>query len=299
MATQVEINDPKPYQIVGATFTVSGWIPKDWFHPRTNIGLGYCLIDLDCCEFSCSSVHVPLRFRDIFRKRAWVHFNVSFNSSNVPFVEKAKGRVVIGLDGKDGQRFYIPVIVKGFETVPADRDIIDAHATVGKRLEQIKLDLENYYSELEAIGKSRQLKDRSSSEYRYAGLDIGSRILKIIEDSDDSFEDYLYIEEDKRETELEEKYKDALAWRGPLLRGLVAKMGAFEMRVYSDDHDKHFHVIHKGKGINARFSFPDMKLISYAGSASTIGAKTEKKIRELCLDTEILKKFEREFAKRG
>ena len=102
-----------------------------------------------------------------------------------------------------------------------------------------------------------------------------------------------------RERELKEKYKEALEWKGPLLTGIVSKFGGFELRVYSDDHDSHFHVIHRGKGIDARFSFPDIQLMSYKNSKTTIGSKLEKKIHDLCLQPEVFKKFEQEFAKRN
>src|SRR3989344_1621758 len=114
----------------------------------------------------------------------------------------------------------------------------------------------------------------------------------------ESFEKYTYSEEDRREEELKEKYKDALEWQGPLAEGIVSRFNGFELRVYSDDHDSHFHVIHKGKGIDARFSFPGLELMSYKSSQNTIGSKEEKKIQEYCRQPNIFKKFEEEFSKR-
>ena len=69
------------------------------------------------------------------------------------------------------------------------------------------------------------------------------------------------------------------------------------MRVHSDDHGQHFHVIHKGKSINARFSFPDIELMNYI-SKMTIGAKTQKRIQEFCKTPNIFANLEKEFAKR-
>ena len=126
---------------------------------------------------------------------------------------------------------------------------------------------------------------------------VGFEIMKILDESEDSSEDYLYKDEDRRQKELEERYKDALDWRGPLLHGLAAKLDGFEIRVYSNDHGKHFHVIHRGKNINARFSYPQMELMNYV-SGTSINVRTARKISDFCKKPEILAKLEEEFSKR-
>lgn len=35
------------------------------------------------------------------------------------------------------------------------------------------------------------------------------------------------------------------------------------LTVHSDDHDTHFHIQHRGRNINARFSFPDIEFVGY------------------------------------
>jgi hypothetical protein len=123
-------------------------------------------------------------------------------------------------------------------------------------------------------------------------------IYNLIEESDDFHENYLYSDEDKREYELNEKYKAALKWKGRRLKILVGSINGFEFRIYSNDHDKHFHVIHAGKKINARFSFPEIKLKNYKLSKNTISSNEEKRIQDYFKDPDNLMKLESEFKKR-
>ena len=299
MSGDFEIVSPKPNQVIGEIFEISGWVPRSWFGKDAIFHSGYCLIDLNCLEFACMSFSVSMRFRDLFGKRARFTTYGSLHPLNASFINESEGRIVIAVEGINDQVVHIPVIVQGFETTVVDDMTLERHRTVGERLSKIKQDLNEYNEESAKIRNSRLDKERAFNSYSLAGLTIGSDIFKILDESDDHFDEYLYSDEDRREAELEEKYQEALNWRGPLARGLVAKFGPFEMRVHSDDHGKHFHVIHSGKRINARFSFPELKLLNYAHSQTTIGAKTEKKIREFCLQPEVFKKLESEFAKRG
>jgi len=301
---EIKIIEPKPYEKVGAAFVVSGWIPKKWLHQGTYTGLGFCLVDADCIEFSCGNLHVERKLFDAFRTRVWFTSPFQLNTFNAPFIAKGGGRIVIALDGKEkNQKFYLPIIVKGFENFEESEKAVNIQKTIGTRLEKIKSDLEDYYQELRKIGESRRQKDATFKEEdgrnNYADVSVGYEMLKLLDDNEnESFENYLYSEEDKKEKELNEKYKDALDWRGPLLHGLIAKFDAFELRIHSNDHGKHFHVMHRGKGINARFSFPEIALISYV-TGTTIGAKTTRKIQEFCRKPDIFFKLEKEFAKRS
>ena len=81
-------------------------------------------------------------------------------------------------------------------------------------------------------------------------------------------------------------------------KGLVAVMKGFEFRVHSDDHGKHFHVIHRGRGIDARFSFPEIELIDYKKLGNTIGRKEENNIRVFFKNPEYFEKLKGEFEKR-
>ena len=82
-------------------------------------------------------------------------------------------------------------------------------------------------------------------------------------------------------------------------KGLVARIAGFELRVYSHDHDKHFHVIHKERGIDARFSFPEIVLINYKQSRNMISSKEENNIRVFFKKPEYFEKLQKEFEKRG
>jgi hypothetical protein len=307
---KVKIVEPKPFGAVGGKFKIRGWIPKSWLHLGTYTGLGYCLIDKNCVEFSCANIHIRRKWWYIFRKNIPFEEVIEFNFCNKHFILKSKGRIVVALDGQNGkehQVFYLPITIRG-KDVPADdsREAIEEHAAVGEKIEKYRADLRIYYSELKKIHKRKSVKDtifseKKLNEFNYThNWDIAGFFLKTLEDSEESFENYLYSEEDRDENQLNEKYKEVLEWRGPLLHGTAAKLDGFEFRIYSNDHDKHFHVIHRGKGINARFSFPTITLQSYTNShRNTIGSKEIKKIQDFFKKPENLAKLEKEFNKRA
>lgn len=275
---------PKAGDVVDRKFFIVGWIPKDWVRSdQVSLGLrgdgfganvGYVTQHKGLIAWLCGG--------------RWVCGLV-----DASYVQE---RIFYFEIHRDNQGSYdIALALKG--GIPLTREQI-----IGKleREQQYERDLTNYYSELEKINLRRKEKD-FNREHRYlygSNAGIGFAIYKILEESEESFATYEYSEEDRLEKELEEKYKDALRWRGPLFRGIVTQFSGFELRVYSDDHDNHFHVIHRGKGVNARFSFPDMKLRSYVASRTTISSKQEKRIRELALQPEIFTKFKQEFEKR-
>lgn len=282
-----------------------GYVPKSWLD--SGFGTDYRVfldfIDTDGQTFIGSSAPVRKGWFDRFRSKLFFYTIIQFDRINAHFIEKSQGRINIKISGhKDGHSYFLPLIIDGFEPEGGvDIRIEERHHRMADIVNGYEQDLKNYYKELADIEESRRRKDDASigrsSNYRYAG-ELGFEMFKVLEESDDSYDNYLYSEEDRREKEITEKYKDALAWRGPLLRGIVAKFDAFEMRVYSDDHDQHFHVIHRGKNINARFSYPQMQLMSYV-LGTTISAKTEQKIRDFCKKPEVIAKFEKEFAKRS
>ncbi len=305
------VSTPKPFQEIGSNFVISGLVPVSWLKDEFGTfdnRLFLDLIDIDGIAFSCDTIFLP-RINWLWRLLRKVPFdaNVQFNQFNLGFLEKSQGRVTIKISAKmeDDKSVYIPLIIKELEPENGvDLEVLEKHKTVGSRIKQYKQDLKDYYRQLEEIRKRREVKDNifddaESNKFSYSGdLNFAHEILNILNQSEENFEEYLYSEEDKEEQKLEEKYKDAIAWRGPLFRGLVAKFGPFEMRVYSNDHDKHFHVIHKSKGVNARFSFPQIELMNYKKSRNTIGSKELKKICEFCKRPEIFERLEKEFSKR-
>lgn len=303
----IEIESPAPYQYVGAKFTISGWVHLSWFDSEFGGVDWRMMLDylaLDVKTFMGTAPSPKLDDRNMKGDKVYFSLDCEFSYFNISFIQNSHGRITlkIGSPNKAITPIYLPLIVKQFETaLTADPEIGKQHSEVGEKEVQYERDIKEYYAGMSKIHESRKEKDEGK-EYRHLygnPATMGFEIFKILEEDSEKFDDYTYSEEDRHEQELNERYKDALEWRGPLAEGIVSRFGGFELRVYSDDHDKHFHVIHRGKSIDARFSFPDMTLMNYKSSKQTIGSKAEKKIREYCLQPEIFKKFEEEFAKRG
>lgn len=82
------------------------------------------------------------------------------------------------------------------------------------------------------------------------------------------------------------------------LAGTVGTIKGFSFTVYSNDHGKHFHVIDKGKGINARFSFPQIELLNYK-TKNKIRPKDIKLIKNYFSNPANFIRLEFEFQKRG
>lgn len=80
--------------------------------------------------------------------------------------------------------------------------------------------------------------------------------------------------------------------------GVVDRLEGYTFQVYSNDHGKHFHVIHRGNEINARFSFPEIDLLSYANKKNTLSSKEVKRIKDYFSDKENIEKIQREFDRR-
>lgn len=80
--------------------------------------------------------------------------------------------------------------------------------------------------------------------------------------------------------------------------GVVDRLDGYVFQVFSNDHGKHFHVIHKGNEVNARFSFPEINLLSYANNKNTLSAKELKRIKTFFSDGENMKRMQNEFDRR-
>jgi hypothetical protein len=305
----IKLIRPQPFERVGARFVIAGTIPKSWLKtPFGTIseGVDLNLRDINGKNIMGTGINLkPANWLTRFRKTRSFAAIFQFHPLNIGFIEKSQGRIVLELSGEKEyeQSIFIPIIVREFEPEGgASSEIIEKHKNVGKTILQYVEDLKSYRVESEKIAASRKVKD-GDEQYRHVGgvesMEIAVGISKIFEDAEANFSEYSYSEEDRKESELEEKYKAAIEWRGPLGKGLVSQFGGFELRVYSNDHGHHFHVTHKGKHINARFSFPELRLESYKNSQNTIGSKEEAKLREFCQRPDIMKKLEEEFTKRG
>lgn len=301
----IEVEQPKPYSYIGAKFNISGWIDLSCFdtdYGRLDWRIFIDYLALDVKTFMGTAPSPKLDDQNMRGNKVRFSVDCGFTWANVSFIQNSHGRITIKVESpnKNIPPVYLPLIVKQFvDERTSDPEIIKQHSSVGETEIKYKNDLKVYYEEMTKVYDSRKAKDQGKSyEHLYnEATAVASDIFQIL-DEEEGFEEYTYSEDDKREDELNEKYKDALEWRGPLARGIVSQFNGFELRVYSDDHDKHFHVIHKGKGVDARFSFPDMNLMNYKNTRNTISSKMEKKIREYCLRPEIFEIFDKEFNKR-
>ena len=289
----IEIIRPKPYEHVGAEFVLSGRIPKSFL--KTSWGtMDYRVLggflDVDGFEFASTvTAYVQHGLFSVFKKKLYFSTTAQFSQFNVPFIAKSQGRIALKLSGhKEGCDYFLPLIVDGFESKDGvDPKIDERHKNIGKKVLQYETDLKNYNKELAEI--------RKGIVYN---KEILEGVFEILDKPESSFATFSESDEDKQEKTLEEKYKDAIEWRGPLLRGITGRMEGFEFRVYSGDHNpKHFHVIHKGRGIDARFSYPQIQLISYKGRSNAIGSKESNKIGEFFGVAKNLQKLDSEFQK--
>jgi len=303
---------PKPYQEVGSVFIISGTVPKKYMETSYGIDnrIFMELIDIDGHTFMGGSIDVNKieidnclpEYKDSFHFLQFFPLH-HFSSS---FIAKSQGRITLMLSGQkeDEQSVFIPIIVK--ELLPKecpDPKILNRHGKIGEIVKQYKKDIKDYYKELENVNERRKQKSGLGKEdesiYQYGqDWEITEGVLNIFEQAEGFNENYPFAKEDKEEEQLKEKYKDALEWQGPLCTGIIGRINGFEFQVYSNDHDKHFHVIHRGKGINARFSFPEIELINYKNTRNSINSREKNKVIAFFKNPENFKKLEKEFQRR-
>ena len=281
----IEIKSSQLGDYVGVNICISGWVDLKWFESKDKLRnwweVGVEYLALDRKPFMGGFLSFNLVEEEARKNKIKFSAFCELISFNIPFIQKSHGRMVIEIESPNGKpSIYLPVIVKQFEDEQTmTPDIIKKHFEVGETVSRYKREIEIYYKEMAKIYEDREKKDEGRNyDYLYGieGGMMASEIFKILESGEEIFNDYIYAEEDRREEELGEKYKDAIDWIGPSVDGLISKFEGFELRVYSNDHDQHFHVIHRGNGINARFSFPDMQLLNYKSLKTTISSKAEK-----------------------
>lgn len=305
------ILEPKSSQEVWDRFDISGWVPKSWLKGEwgdIDYRIFLDFIDIEGKTFVGTTINVEHGPFSIFRKRLKFRFRIDCRYAKDDFSTKSShGRITFQLSwpNKEKPDVFIPVVIKNAEPKEGvNPDFIDKHSNIGEMITRYEEDLKNYYREWGEIRKSRVLKEKISeneetNRFSYShDWEVASRVRDILDEAEDAFENYPYSEEDKKERELEEKYKDALAWKGPLFGGVAGRLNGYEFRIYSHDHDKHFHVIHKGRGINARFSFPSIRLLNYKRNPTSISSKDTKRIQEYFQVPAHFQKLETEFTKR-
>lgn len=305
----IKIIQPKPLQEVGARFLISGWVSSNWLKSR--FGMDYRIfldyIDINGQTFSGSSFDVKRRLFSGLNNRYYFSTILRFSQFNVDFIKKSQGRITIKLGGQNNHEIYIPLIVKQLEPEGgADPEVIKKHEKIGEMIKQYENDLKVYNEETEKIRK-RRLEKLGLSEDELSGAyiqnfeiagQIAGGIFQVLGKERGYNSDYPFTQEDLDEERLEEKYKDAIEWRGPLLGVAVGRMNGFEFIVFNNDHGKHLHVIHRARGINARFSFPKIELINYKNAKTSINSKERKAIINFLNNPEIFAKLENEFKRR-
>ncbi len=276
MKDSIRMICPLPYQEVEPKFfVISGWIPESWLENGSRIDdrMFMDFIDIDGKTFIGSNANIVAGQSQMFEDKKYLKFyaQCQFSYINASFINKSQGLITIKLSAhKKDCQLFLPIVIKSPNpNFKADQALVEKHRRIGEMIMQYESDLREYYKGLERIQERRKLKSGITKEDEsiYQNVpywQLADGFLDIFEQTEENInEDYPFIKEDLEEKCLEKKYKDAIEWQGPLCGGLIGMMNGFEFRTYSNDHDKHFHVIHKGRRINARFSYPEIELINF------------------------------------
>lgn len=285
MFRKLKIQQPKPFERVPAKFILSGDVPESWLDNGFKVCSSVLLTVYNNKGFPFVNSSVPIHFSwfSKFRKRYRFSTVIEFDQINFNFIKPTQGRILIELRGqKIEQRFFLPIIIEGFDLDQTSKSEIDErHKLLSSIIIQYEKDIENYNKEIGEIRTKRQIKDDLFNNIELEGhsivnVEISDKLFNSLERIKNNF----YFEEDDAENKLNQKYKEALEWRGPFLGGQAGRQNGFEFQVYSNDHGRHFHVIHKGKGINARFSFPEIELLNYKNDRNKLTSRESRWVKD-------------------
>jgi hypothetical protein len=306
------ILEPKPSQEIWERFDISGWVPRSWL--KTEWGKVDYRIFVDFLNIkgkewtSGPIIDIKPGLFSRFKRKFKFKFGIDCRNVGEDYsIKNSHGRINIKLSwpNKEKSAIFIPIILKYAEPKEGvNPDFVDKHVKIGEMVERYEKNLKDYYRELDEIRRSRKLKEKISEDeklnkFSYSNnWEVVGSLLNLLNEGEDVSATNPYTEEDRREKELEDKFKNVLEWRGPLFGGMVGRMNGYEFRLYSNDHDKHFHVIHRDKGINARFSFPNIELLNYKSNPNSISSKDIKRIQDFFHVPANLQKLEAEFTKR-
>lgn len=284
---QVKIFSPKPFDVVELEFDIVGEVPQSWsIHGKYAPGMNWFSENGNHLLMSGPSAKIVPSFFSKLKNKVKFGSHISLYSKDP---EHPHG-IIIEVSGDNNEQFELfPFIIAG-----TNRDYDKEHDELRTRLSnavervvRLKRDCKNYRNELEKISRQRVWDKKFSED-----------IFQIIKNSEESFTPFTESEEDRTERGLAEKFKEAIRWEGPFLGGRAGSMEGFDFCVYSRDHyPKHFHIVHKGRGVDARFSYPQIELINYLGHSNSIGAKEIAKIKDYFRVDENLKMLEKEFQK--
>ena len=131
---------PKPYEKVGLSFVLSGWVSKSWLESRfgANYQINLHFLNARGSTFLGASfpVRPPNSLVHRLLGRAPFYQIIGLDESNVHFTKESQGRIAIKLSGQNnGQEIYIPIIVEELEPKDgADSRIIEMHKTIPQRI---------------------------------------------------------------------------------------------------------------------------------------------------------------------
>lgn len=291
----LRLNYPRPYQAVDRYFTLHGQIPAGWIETEASGDYRIFIncIDINCKFFMGGSIDVDVpRFFVKFRKNLSFTARVCFDQISIGWVLSSKGLVTLKLSGhKDGQIAFIPIVVKlpGIDIDGLDKSLLEKHKNVGSEVTRLERESRLFDKEVTELFKYREDVTSLVNESKN-GLNIDDP--ELIE----GIGQKILACEDESLLKIQEKYREVLEWE-PRFGGSVGRVNGLMFIVYSNDHGKHFHVIHKERCINARFSFPDIELISYKQSQNTIGRKEQLAIKEFFKDSKNFTKLKNEIEK--
>lgn len=310
---KVMVFSPKSHQAVGRKFVIKGIVPLVWLKSKTGIRNS---ISLDIIDINGRAITGTSIFIDVSQQTKWflapqrrfIFYRVyEFSELSFEFLKESRGRMTIKLSGENErqQSVYVPINVKYFnQENNLDKEIVKRHDNIGKTIRRYEKDLDKYYKAMEKIRIKRLKKnsilkkDDDKMDQYISDWNLSEDMLNILGKADHYNNNYPFKQEDQKEEKLAEKYKDALVWQGPLFGAVAGRLNGFEFRIYSGDHGKHFHVIHREKGINARFSFPEIELINYKKAKTSINRREINSIKEYFSNNENFKRIEKEFKHR-
>jgi hypothetical protein len=223
---KINIDNPKPLQKVEINFAVTGWVPKLWFC-ESELGINNTLlidfIDIKGQTFIGSSTKVDLNKTSESKDKFRLLMSVEFNHSNCLIIAESQGRINIKFSGyKANQYYFLPLIVKKYAaTSSEDAETIKRHENIEDFIERNKKDYEDYLDECEKIRSgSHYVFNVSQNDKVKISLDIYDESLSkeamlIYQQSEQlNIEITDYAKIDRLQKELDEKYKEAIEWRG-------------------------------------------------------------------------------------
>lgn len=304
MEKQVHITFPEPNQKVRTIFCVSGWIPKDCMEdvgvkPNVPVEFPVEFIDLKGRAFLGVGIDIQRPKKNWLSKfRKKYHFIKVFNLTRfVETLRESQGRIAMRINGS----IFIPIVIKEFASKRPSPEILKKHQEIGRMVLECERRWKYYAQEFVEIVERREKKigipEYEGLDYRYVeDLALQLDILNILSGDGQNWENPC-AEEDAQLQQLEVKYADVIEVMGPMLgKEVLPSFFGFHAIIYSKDHGKHLHIIHSGRDVDVRISFPEIQIDSYKSGA--LSSREIKKISELLKRPENFSKLEAEFQRR-